>query len=138
MSKSKNGSEALPMQTAGKRVDRARALRDVALAIVKRDGQPQEFSGGVARMLVASRDGLKISYRTPFQKWSSDSSQPAPSYGHAQARQRHPGSLAYGLDIWAPREVLNVEWNDTGEFQLVSYAPGAWEETLLGEAQQAA
>src|ERR1019366_3999383 len=37
-----------------------------------------------------------------------------------------PKNLPYGLDIWAPKKVLNIEWNDHGDVLLVSFKPGAW------------
>jgi hypothetical protein len=40
-------------------------------------------------------------------------------------------NLPYGLDIWfARKKVLNVEWNDEGLIQIMSYRPGAWEDQL--------
>jgi hypothetical protein len=43
--------------------------------------------------------------------------------------------LPYALDIWfARKKVLNVEWNDGGFIQIVSYRPGAWEGQLLSLA----
>ena len=43
-------------------------------------------------------------------------------------------NLPYGLDIWdihGVGKVLNIEWRDTGEFELVSFRRGEWESTVL-------
>jgi hypothetical protein len=40
-------------------------------------------------------------------------------------------NLPYGLDIWfAHKKVLNVEWNDEGLIEIISYRPGEWEDQL--------
>lgn len=39
-------------------------------------------------------------------------------------------NLPYGLDVWSPHKVLNVEWDDDGRVVVVSYKPGAWESKL--------
>ena len=46
-------------------------------------------------------------------------------------------NLPYSLDILCGRKVFNIEWNDAGEVQLVSFKRGSWEETVLlwGEEQ---
>jgi hypothetical protein len=36
------------------------------------------------------------------------------------------------LDINAPRKVLNIEWDDDGYVEVVSYKRGDWEASLLG------
>jgi hypothetical protein len=41
-----------------------------------------------------------------------------------------PENLPYGLDIWAPRKVLNIEWDAGNNVLLVSYKPGRWESEL--------
>jgi hypothetical protein len=40
-----------------------------------------------------------------------------------------PG-LFFGLDIWAPKKVLNFEWTSDGHFRLRSFRRGAWERSL--------
>ncbi len=40
-------------------------------------------------------------------------------------------NLSYGIDIWfARKKVFNVEWNDKGSMQILSYRPGEWEAHL--------
>jgi len=42
--------------------------------------------------------------------------------------------LPYGLDIWAPKKVMNIEWSDQGELAIVSFRRGAWEDELISAA----
>jgi hypothetical protein len=46
-----------------------------------------------------------------------------------------PQNLPYGLDVWAPNKVLNIEWDDKGNYALVSFRPGAWEAELTALAE---
>jgi hypothetical protein len=79
----------------------------------------------------AQTDGIEISYRTPFQP-DDQSKQKylAALYGIPLRK-----NLPYGLDIWAPKKVLNIEWNDRGKIELVSFRPGEWEAELIAAAQ---
>jgi len=56
----------------------------------------------------------------------------------AVADLRPPQNLPYGLDIWAPLKVLNIEWGVRGNVALVSFRPGEWEAELIAEANRAA
>ena len=70
---------------------------------------------------------VTISYRTPFQPLP-----PLSQFMRYQiARLGGKESLPYGLDIWfAHKKVLNVEWNDEGLIEIISYRPGEWEDQL--------
>jgi len=61
-------------------------------------------------------------YRTmPFQQWNVGP-RAIPSYLHALAQQEHARrSLPYGLDIWAPKKVLSIQWDTGGRFEVISY-----------------
>jgi hypothetical protein len=80
------------------------------------------------KLLSARLGTLEISYRTPFQR--------LPKAGdlmkHRAAQQGLTVSrnLPYGLDVWTPKKVLNIEWDDKGNVVLVSLRPGAWETEL--------
>jgi hypothetical protein len=77
----------------------------------------------------ARRDGLTIGYRTPFPRMPgiSDSLKlRAALVGVEGLRNK-----SYGLDVWAPKKVLNVEWDDREKIHVVSYNPGPWEATVL-------
>jgi hypothetical protein len=43
-------------------------------------------------------------------------------------------NLPYGLDVWTPTKVLNIEWDDQGNVELVRFRPGGWEAQLLAAA----
>ena len=76
--------------------------------------------------------GLSIIYTTPFQKLPGRG--PAPEFAKylaAQAGKQPPGHLPYGLDIFAARKVLNIEWSNDGRVDVICYKPGAWEQRLL-------
>jgi hypothetical protein len=82
------------------------------------------------KLLVASRDGIKVSHRSLFQP------PPAPEraflYRAALLGLDPKLPMPNGLDIWAPNKVLNIEWDNAGAVCLVSFGRGSWESTLLG------
>ena len=108
------------------KLTRALALRDAALAIVKRLGAWEP--AGDIQLLSASVGSLRIAYRTPFQRMPGAGEHL--KYRAAQLGLSAPKSLPYALDVWAPKKVLNIEWDDAGNVALVSLRPGAWEAEL--------
>ena len=107
--------------------DRAIELRDLALSVVKARGAWQGTWGG-AGLLTYRDGGLIIAYRSPFQQLPQPSGEvvrKAMAYGVMP-----PKSLPYGLDIWAPRKVLNIEWSDAGDIAVRDYKAGPWEQEL--------
>ena len=38
--------------------------------------------------------------------------------------------MPYGLDVYWPKKVLAVEWDDAGEVRVVGFRPGEWEGKL--------
>ena len=111
---------------------RAVKLRDAAIAIVRRCGTWETDRFGVIKIMGARTGAIRIIYRTPFQPITSD-----------QSRQKYLGALyriplrknlSYGLDIWAPKKVLNIEWSEQGKVELVSFRPGEWEAQLIAAA----
>ncbi len=109
--------------------DRAIALCDLALPLVKARGVWEEVGGG-PKFLTLKADGLTISYRSPFQKlapFSGDTLRKALAYGLAPK-----ANLPHGLNVWhaSTGKVLNVEWSDQGEVAVVSYKVGPWEKVI--------
>jgi hypothetical protein len=47
-----------------------------------------------------------------------------------------PKNLPYGLDVWAPKKVLNIEWDNSGNVALFSMRRGAWETELIAAARR--
>jgi hypothetical protein len=108
-------------------LDDVRLIRDRALKIVRESGRP--VTAGPLKLIQASLGDLKIILRTPF---SGKSPEPvAPSYLHALVKQYASPSLPYGLDIFAPKKVLNVEWDANDELQVISFRRGDWEHQLV-------
>ena len=113
----------------GKRLDSALQIRDSALVILRAKGSFED--NGIGPMMDWQKDGLHMSYRTPFQKLP-----PTPDLLKYMAAidGKHLENLSYGLDIWDHEyggKVLNIEWNDKGDVQLVSFRRGAWEARVL-------
>jgi hypothetical protein len=109
---------------------RALALRDAALIVVKRDGTWRDC--GSAKLLFAQSDGISVAYRTPFQKLPEESDLTK----YHIARLGAQLNLPYGLDVWAPKKVLNIEWDDQGSVALIALRSGAWEADLISAASE--
>ena len=98
-------------------VERATALRDLALGLVKMQGSWHE--AGPARLLIAEQGDLMIAHRTPFQKLRP-----------ASAEVKY-GAKPFAVDVWhKEKSVLFVEWDDDGATDVVTYRPGDWEHEL--------
>jgi hypothetical protein len=70
---------------------------------------------------------LKLVLRTPFSNWFAGVSK----YAVAVARQK--GYLmSYGLVIWRPGKVLNLEWAEGNQelVEIISFRRGAWEDEV--------
>jgi hypothetical protein len=126
--------------TKGAKLARALALRDAALKVLGRVGSWEAVGvnrktsdAGDVKVLAAHLRGLHISYRTPFQHMPQ--ADDLLKYRAAQFGLTVPQNLPYGLDVWAPKKVLNIEWDDKGNVTLVSLRPGAWETELITLAQ---
>jgi hypothetical protein len=126
--------------TKGAKLARALALRDAALKVLGRVGSWEAVGvnrktsdAGDVKVLAAHLRGLHISYRTPFQHMPQADG--LLKYRAAQSGLTVPQNLPYGLDVWAPKKVLNIEWDDKGNVTLVSLRPGAWETELITLAQ---
>jgi hypothetical protein len=106
----------------GKKV--AEAVRN-GLALLAEAGEWK--ASGQINLLMAGVQGVMVAHRTPFQKIKIEPRMLAA----LKAAGREP--LPYVLDVWADqRKVMNVEWNDTGDFRVASYRPGSWEVLLAG------
>ena len=79
------------------------------------------------QMLGYNDDALSISFRTPFQRLPGLDDR---IKYWAAVLGKDVSNLPYGLDIWAPRKVLNIEWDDHGRVEVVSYRAGDWEAKL--------
>jgi hypothetical protein len=113
--------------------ERAMELRDIALAIVRARGswepiylakQPGRAKQIIHRALSFKDGELSIAYRTPFQRLP-----PLPQRVKVIAAMTNMPieELPYGLDIWCPRKVLNIEWDAAGEVRIANFKRGKWE-----------
>jgi hypothetical protein len=122
--------------TKSTKLARALLSRDAALAVLRRMGVWETIAVRGARdmkFLSARIGSLQISYRTPFQGMPQAAD--ALKYRAAQHDLTVPQNLPYGLDVWANKKVLNIEWDDQGNVALVSLRPGAWEAELTALAE---
>ena len=104
-----------------KRLERVIAIRDRALILLKEHGEWHEMQGA-GKSLEASVGNVKFSHRTPFSGIREVS--PRMKYNEALFGKT---MLPYGLDIWAGKKVLNVEWDNEGNVEIVSFTRGEWE-----------
>jgi hypothetical protein len=120
---------------------RALQLRNAGLSVIRCSGMWQACGGtprsvpgaGSMRFLTARTGTLWISCRTPFQRIphaDDDLKYRAVQYGLTV-----PKNLPYGLDVWAPKKVLNIEWDNSGNVALVSMRRGSWETELISAAR---
>jgi hypothetical protein len=112
--------------------DRVLALRDMAIAVVRRPGAWDRVTRDLDFRLTAYRwDDLLVALRTPFQRiFGPPVPQPA-KYLVALSDTAAPENLPYGIDVcWRERKQLNIEWADDGGVCLVCYEPGDWEGAL--------
>jgi len=107
------------------RLKAAMEVRDVGLAVLRKYGRPEARTQGD---VTAKCGSLMLCLRTPVSR-----PMPEPSEYHQLLGELYsvppPENLAYGLNIWASKKVLNIEWEDR-KVVLVSYSPGPWEVEL--------
>ena len=127
------------MMSKSAKLAHALLLRDAALTVIRNAGVWKTLAvrgAGDMKFLSARVGSLDILYRTPFQRM------PQPDdvlkYRAAQFGLTVPKNLPYGLDVWAPKKVLNVEWDDKGNVALVSLRRGTWELELIKLAKNEA
>jgi hypothetical protein len=76
--------------------------------------------------------GLTLALRTPFQRMPKETERAK----YMRALEGGRTSLPYGLEVWAPKRVLDVEWDDSGTVELIGYDPGEWEQVIKAAAAQ--
>jgi hypothetical protein len=121
--------------TKSTKLAHALLLRDAALTAIRKMGVWETTRVGRREIKCLSAHGsnLHILYRTPFQQLPQVGD--ALKYRAALLGLTAPKNLPYGLDIWAPKKVLNIEWDDQGNVVLISFSPGAWELELITLAE---
>jgi hypothetical protein len=110
------------------RRERAIAIRDCALALLREQGEWLRLADRTTRVLFVTIGRFSILCRTPFTALPRPSSTTYPAAVAAQRRV----NLSYGLDLWCDgKKVLNVEWDDGELLDIVGFRGGAWEEEFL-------
>jgi hypothetical protein len=108
----------------------ALALRDHLLPLVRERGSLEVQRGDVRVIALRTGEWL-LEHWTPFNELSPEEAS-SPGYRHALQQQRSVPGLPYGLDVWrADAKVLRILWSDTGAFEVVDFARGAWEGEAL-------
>lgn len=108
---------------------RALEIRDHLLPLIREMGTVGVQSGAL-RLTTFERGPWTINHWTPFNEVAAEEAA-SPSYRAALARQHSVPDLPYGLDVWRGLKVLSLMWSDSGDYKIVSYSPGAWEEEVL-------
>lgn len=127
MAKSKDLSElSLPSLPKGTRQARAIVLRDRIVPLVLARGQAEDgvFAGCVQWRVAGWSFGFKTPFARPGQRPQ------ARSYEEALLLQKPRKDLPYWLDVWRGPKVMSVRWDLDGDFAMISFRPGDWEEDL--------
>jgi hypothetical protein len=109
--------------------DRALAIRDHLLPLVRRDGL-LEVQRDLVRMVTLNKSPWVIHHWTPFNELQSGEAS-SPGYRRAVERQRATPDLPYGLEVWHDMKVLRVLWADDGRFDVQILIRGPWEDLAL-------
>jgi hypothetical protein len=114
--------------TRTNRTERAVAIRDHLLPLIRVQGAMEEIGG--LRMVTWKAGRFAFALRSPFTAWGIKASPPG-SYSAALAKQRANPVLPWGLDVWHGRKVLSLQWDDAGRVEVISFTRGPWEDEAL-------
>ena len=110
--------------------DRARAIRDHLIPLVRRNGS-QEVQRDSVRLISLQVGRLSITHWTPFNELASGEAS-SPSYRHALERQQAAPSLPYGMEVSHDGiKVLGILWADAGLWEVTNFHRGPWEDAAL-------
>jgi hypothetical protein len=109
--------------------DRALAIRDHLLPLIRERGTLQEQQGAI-RLIRLRLEPWLFNHWTPF-KTVLRSEAASPGYRHALEHQHAGPDLPYGLEVWHGERMLSVMWADGGACQVCAFVRGPWEETAL-------
>lgn len=119
----------MTLKLASSSDERALAIRDHLLPLIRARGRLQNQSGPV-RLIVFETDDWTVNHWTPFSDLSPGEAS-SPGYRHALERQRTGADLPYGLEVWRGSKVLSILWSDDGSFKVVTFVRGSWEDDAL-------
>jgi hypothetical protein len=108
----------------------ALAIRDHLVPLVRERGT-LGVQRDTVRLIILRTGGLTIEHWTPFNDLAPGDAA-SPGYRHALTQQHRQPDLPYGLDVWqGDLRVMRLLWADGGEFQVVDFVRGPWEEEAL-------
>ena len=109
---------------------RALAIRDHLLPLIRSHSTMQEVSGMAGRPAVCKVGSFTCTLRGPFTPWPAEAP-PVTSYEQAISRQRAKPALPWCLEVWHGHTVLNLQWEDDGTVEVISFTRGPWEDDAL-------
>ncbi len=111
--------------------DRALAIRDHALQLLRGRGALETQRGGPVRVVALETGPWRFEHWTPFGDLSPGEAS-SPGYRHALGRQHTRPDLPYGLDVRRGGTlVLRVMWADDGASEVAAFVRGPWEDEAL-------
>ncbi len=113
------------------RLKHALETRDAALTLLRAKGE--WMARGDIPFLMLMKPGLALALRTPFQRMPKETERAK----YMRALDGGGVSLPYGLEVWAPKRVLDIEWDNAGAVELIGYDPGEWEWRIRAAAAAA-
>ena len=123
------GDSHMSLRLVASNDDRALAIRDHLLLLVRQEGR-LEVQRGLVRMVTWEQALWVIHHWTPFNELQPGEAS-SPGYRHAVERQHSTPDLPYGLEVWHGVKVLRVLGADDGWFEVVSFVGGPWEALAL-------
>ncbi len=115
------------------RTEYLRQMRDSLLPIIRAKGvmmSPSNVPG--MKALALETPPWMFVHRTPFTAIPT----PQGSYNTAFAGQVAP-NLGYSLDVWHHgKKVVNIEWDEPGDFEVLGFKRGEWESELAAFIEQ--
>jgi hypothetical protein len=111
-------------------VARALAIRDHLMPQIRVNGAMQEVSGVAGQMAVWKVGNLTCTVRSPSTAWPAEAP-PDAAYDQAISRQRAKPALPWCLEVWHGHTVLNLQWDDGGTVEVISFTRGPWEDDAL-------
>ena len=109
---------------------RALAIRDHLLPLFDAHSIMQQVSGAAGRLAVCKAGSFTCTLRGPFTAWPAEAP-PTASYEQAISRQRAKPALPWCLEVWHGHTVLNLQWEDDGTVEVISFTRGPWEDDAL-------
>ena len=123
------GDDRMSLKLVASNEDRALAIRDHLLLLVRRGGG-LEVQRDLVRLVTLEQAPWLIRHWTPFNDLQPGEAS-SPGYRHAVERQHATADLPYGLEVWHGAKVLSVLWADDGRFEVASFVRGPWEDLAL-------